>query len=186
MVKFLVLLSTLAIAVSAEVQSSIGLFNVSSPAPNAPFVASQILPCVYTVASNATPDNLQLSISLNSGNVTTVINPSADISQGYSFQKSIGGATVYEHQFNYQIPTNTTAGSYQVIFTDNVSQTNLSIPIIISAAPPTSSVQNPSASGSSAPSQSSTSSSIFKPSSAGNTLAIPKALLFMSPLLVIF
>lgn len=119
MVKFLVLLSTLAIAVSADVQSSIGLFNVSSPAPNAPFVASRVLPCVYTVASNATSDSnvyfntlctirwllldLQLSISLNSGNITTVINPSADISQGYSFQKSIGGATVYEHQFNVSV-----------------------------------------------------------------------------------
>lgn len=116
MVKLFVLLSTFTLAVSAQVQSSIGLFNVTSPTVNAPYVASRVLPCIYTVASNATSDSkmiiltklqcsfalldLQLSISLSNGSSAVVIDASADISQGYSFQKDQNGATVYEHQFN--------------------------------------------------------------------------------------
>lgn len=44
--------------------------------------------------------DLQLSISLSNGSSAVVIDASADISQGYSFQKDQNGATVYEHQFN--------------------------------------------------------------------------------------
>ncbi|KAG1471562.1 hypothetical protein G6F56_002053 [Rhizopus delemar] len=164
--------------VCAQVQSSTGLFNVSSPAPNAPYVASRVLPCVYTVAGVANTDSLQLSISLNNGTRSITIDPVADISQGYSFQKDVGGVTVYEHQFNYPIPINTTAGPYQVTFTDHVSRTNLTIPITIGAAPPTLSVVTPSASGSSTPVHSSSAPAALKSSSAGNTLDISMKLLF--------
>lgn len=44
--------------------------------------------------------DLQLSISLVGTNSSVQLTPSADISQGFSYQKQIGGATVYEHQFN--------------------------------------------------------------------------------------
>lgn len=44
--------------------------------------------------------DLQLSILLVGANSSTTMTASADISQGFSFQKSIGGATVYEHQLN--------------------------------------------------------------------------------------
>ncbi|KAI8097793.1 uncharacterized protein B0P05DRAFT_522029 [Gilbertella persicaria] len=139
MVKIAVLFSTLVLAVEALVQSPSYQFNVTSPAPNAPYVASQILPCIYDVADNSTSDNLQLSISLVGDNSSTVMTASADISKGFSFEKEITGGTVYEHQFNYHIPSNTTAGNYQVVFTDSVSQTNVSISITIAAAPVTSS-----------------------------------------------
>lgn len=57
MVKFLILLSALAVAVTAQIQSSTGQFNVTSPSANSPYVASQILPCIYDVASNTTSDS---------------------------------------------------------------------------------------------------------------------------------
>jgi hypothetical protein len=79
--------------------------------------------------------------------------------------------------FQYQIPVNTTAGSYQVIFTDNVSQINVTIPITISSAPPTSSAVIPSASGSSTSVQSSSKPSVIGVNSAGRTLSTSKALL---------
>ncbi|KAI8352084.1 hypothetical protein BD560DRAFT_409087 [Blakeslea trispora] len=151
MVKIALLFSTLVLAAEALVQSPSYQFNVTSPAPNAPYVASQVLPCIYDVAANSTSDNLQLSISLVGSNYSTLMTGSADITLGFSFEKQISGATVYEHQFNYHIPPNTTAGAYQVVFTDNVSQTNVSIPITIAAAPVTSS------SSSSLPSTSATS-----------------------------
>lgn len=45
--------------------------------------------------------DLQLSILLIGSNSSTPMIMSADISQGFSFQKKIdGGAIVYEHQLN--------------------------------------------------------------------------------------
>ncbi|OBZ85162.1 hypothetical protein A0J61_06787 [Choanephora cucurbitarum] len=163
MVKLALLVSTLVLAAEALVQSPSYQFNVTSPAPNAPYVASQILPCIYDVAANSTSDNLQLSITLVGSNYSAVMTGSADISLGFSFEKQISGATVYEHQFNYHIPANTTSGAYEVVFTDNVSQTNVSIPITIAAAPvtPSSSSLLPSASATSA--DSSSTASVFRP-----------------------
>ena len=57
MVKLLVFLSAMTAAVSAQIISPSYQFNVTSPAPNSPYVASQILPCIYDVASNATSDS---------------------------------------------------------------------------------------------------------------------------------
>ncbi|KAI9486871.1 MAG: hypothetical protein EXX96DRAFT_550900 [Benjaminiella poitrasii] len=180
--KFYLLLSTLVIAVKAQVQSPTYLFNVTSPAVNSPYVASQILPCIYDVADNVTSDNLQLSILLVGSNSSTVMTASADISQGFSFQKQIGGATVYEHQYNYNIPSNTTAGNYQVVFADSVSHTNVSIPITISVAPHTpSSTPLASASSSSTSSSSTTLGSIFKDTnSASHPAQLSTFLLFVS------
>jgi hypothetical protein len=44
--------------------------------------------------------DLKLSVSLLGTNTSVQIVASADISQGFSFQKQIGGATVYEHHYN--------------------------------------------------------------------------------------
>ncbi|KAI9279110.1 hypothetical protein BY458DRAFT_432171 [Sporodiniella umbellata] len=178
--KLLFFLLCSATAAYAQVQSNSGLFNVSSPAPGAPYVASRVLPCVYTVASNANSENLQLSISLNNGIKSTIINPSADISQGYSFQKDIGGSTVYEHQFNYLIPNTTSAGLYRVTFTNSIGQNNLTVFINISAAPPTLSVVTPTISGSSMPTHSSSAPTALKSSSAGKTLDISMGLFFVA------
>ncbi len=57
MVKLFILLSALAVAVNAQIQSPTYQFNVTSPSPNSPYVASQILPCIYDVASNTTSDS---------------------------------------------------------------------------------------------------------------------------------
>ncbi|GAN01856.1 hypothetical protein MAM1_0013d01291 [Mucor ambiguus] len=192
MLKSIVLLSTLALSavVNAQVQSPNYQYNVTSPSPNSPYVASQILPCIYDIADNTTADNLQLSISLVGTNSSVQLTPSADISQGFSYQKQIGGATVYEHQFNYNIPSNTTAGAYQVVFLDNISQTNVSIPITISAAPvtPTSSAAVPSGSTGTTAATTSAPASIFnKDSSAANAgIQISKFLLVSSLLVVAY
>ncbi|KAI8973626.1 hypothetical protein BDF20DRAFT_883310 [Mycotypha africana] len=181
MVKLFVLLSTLAIAVRAQVQSPTSLFNVTSPSPNAIYVASRILPCIYDISSEATADKLQLSIYLMGTNTSQQITASADISQGFSFKKDISdGVVAYEHQINYNIPTTTAAGSYQVVYVDNVSQTNVSIPITIRAAPtpsPSASVgSGTSAAGSSAQASPTSSGSIFK-----DINAAPSSLVVFSP-----
>ncbi|KAI7905271.1 uncharacterized protein BX663DRAFT_502301 [Cokeromyces recurvatus] len=170
--KFYILLSALFIAVNAQVRSPTYLYNVTSPKVNAPYVASQALPCIYDIADNATSDNLQLSIVLTGSNdYYKVLTASADISQGFSFRKEIDGATVYEHQFNYNIPSNTTAGDYIVAFVDGFSQTNVSIPITIGAAPKTpSSTALASGTASSVPSSSTTSfQSIYNQINSANT-----------------
>lgn len=118
MVQLLVLLSALAVGVQALVQSPNYQFNVTSPGPNSPYVANQMLPCIYDIAANTTSDSniwlyfqndiqainslfdidLKLSIFLVGTNSSQEILAAADISQGFSFEKQIPGATVYEHQ----------------------------------------------------------------------------------------
>ncbi|KAG2198965.1 uncharacterized protein EV154DRAFT_499374 [Mucor mucedo] len=183
MVKILILLSALALAVKAQVQSPTYQFNVTSPSPNSPYVASQILPCIYDIASNTTSDNLQLSISLVGTNSTTPMIMSADITQGFSFQKQVGGAIVFEHQLNFNLPTNTTAGPYQVVFFDNVSQTNVSIPITISAAPAPTISSLPSGSVTAAPTTSAPANIFDKGNSANAGSEISKLLLAASLIL---
>lgn len=178
MLKLLTLFSVLAVAVSAQIQSPSYQFNVTSPTPNSPYVASQILPCIYTTASNTTADNLQLSISLVGFNTSTTLVANADITQGFSKQQNNGGAAVYEQQFNYNIPVNTTAGAYQVVFSDNVSQTNVSIPITIAAAPVTPVVSSASSgSTTAAPTSTVPAGVINKTNSASAGIEISKLLL---------
>ncbi|GAA5805346.1 hypothetical protein HPULCUR_010862 [Helicostylum pulchrum] len=182
--KFLILLSALALAVKAQMQSPTYQFNVTSPILNSRYVASQMLPCIYDIASNTTANNLQLSILLVGTNSSTPMIMSADITQGFSFQKKIdGGAIVYEHQLNYNIPVNTTAGAYEVVYLDNLTQTKVSIPISIGAAPAPTVFSSPADSDSSSPS-SPTNNSIFnKGNSANAGLQISKFLLVASLIL---
>lgn len=89
----------------------------------------------------------------------------------------------------YNIPSNTTAGAYQVVFFDNVSQTNVSIPITISAAPvtPTSSAAVPSGSSGTNAATTSVPASIFnKDSSSANAGVQISMFLLVSSLFVAF
>ncbi|KAL0096400.1 hypothetical protein J3Q64DRAFT_1019015 [Phycomyces blakesleeanus] len=136
-------------ATQAFVQSPNYQFNVSLPVSDNPYVAGQTLPLVYDVASNTTSDNLQLSVIVVSANNATnsvVALANANIGQGSSYKKTIGGADVYEHQENYAIPLNTTPGNYLVVYFDNISQTNATVAIVINAPPVSSSAAAPAAS----------------------------------------
>ncbi|KAI8393656.1 uncharacterized protein BYT42DRAFT_551795 [Radiomyces spectabilis] len=135
-----------AASAQALLQSPNYQYNVTQPTPNAPYVAGQKLPLIYQIAANTTADNLQLSMTLvETSNATNsvVMVPQAEIGQGFSAQKTIdGGAIVYEHQYDYNIPTTTKAGNYNAIFLDNISQTNVTVPLVIRPAP----IPQPSAS----------------------------------------
>ncbi|CDH51882.1 predicted protein [Lichtheimia corymbifera JMRC:FSU:9682] len=158
-------------------------FNVTKPAPNSPYVAGQKLPLVYRVSSDSSSNILQLSITLEDPRNATnsvVLVESADISQGFSNKVDQDGATVYEHQANYDIPTTTIPGSYNVVYTNHATAHNVSIPISISAAP---------SSSSAAPSASTTESgkkSMWDTSASTKAAAAPAwAILLLSPLAAI-
>lgn len=53
----LLIVSLLVAVVSAQVQSPTHQYNVTSPSVNAPYVASQILPCIYDVSALTTPSS---------------------------------------------------------------------------------------------------------------------------------
>jgi hypothetical protein len=46
------LAATMAAVVSAQVTAPTGVFNVTSPTPNSPYVAKQVLPCTYQLFQN--------------------------------------------------------------------------------------------------------------------------------------
>ncbi|KAI9022758.1 hypothetical protein CLU79DRAFT_750592 [Phycomyces nitens] len=162
------IIGALAGVTQAFVQSPSYQFNVTLPVSDNPYVAGQTLPLVYDVAANTTSDNLQLSVTIVSAKNETnsvVALANANVGQGSSYKKTIGGADVYEHQENYAIPLNTTPGNYLVVYFDNISQTNATVSIVINA-PPLSSSAAPAASSDAgakgaAPSTSTTNSSIF-------------------------
>jgi hypothetical protein len=60
MLSILLLVVFTALFVEAQVRSPNFQYNVTSPAPNSPYVASQILPLIYDVASNATSESMLL------------------------------------------------------------------------------------------------------------------------------
>ncbi|KAI7856100.1 hypothetical protein BDC45DRAFT_504307 [Circinella umbellata] len=128
-----------------------GLFNITSPEANSPFVAGQKLPLIYNIPESTTEQNLQLSISLTSPTNATfnvVMVPVADVSHGFSNKKDAGNnVTIYEHQANYDIPTNTPAGEYQVIFSNTLTGHNNSVPIKIAEVGSTITSSKPSATG---------------------------------------
>ncbi|KAF7725893.1 hypothetical protein EC973_009227, partial [Apophysomyces ossiformis] len=131
---FLLLLTS---TVSAIVQSPTHQFNVSAPTPGSPYVIGQKLPLIYTIAANTTADNLKLSIllqSVSNPNNTVVIQPDATIAKAFSYQTQVDGATVYQHQYDYNIPANSVAGEYNVVYLDSISNTNVSISVMINAA----------------------------------------------------
>ncbi|KAI8982278.1 hypothetical protein BDF20DRAFT_810154, partial [Mycotypha africana] len=123
--------------VSTEVVSPSHTYNVTLPVPNAPYVAGQMLPIAYTLPDDADlPKRLSLSISLttqdpNLNFTDIVITPNADISQGFSFKRTLNTFIYYEHQLSFSIPNTTLPGNYFVVFSDSISKTNTSIPIVI-------------------------------------------------------
>ncbi|KAI8990000.1 hypothetical protein BDB01DRAFT_848103 [Pilobolus umbonatus] len=134
MLHLLLLLTVSLYLTQAQIQSPNRLFAVTSPSPNSPYITGQMLPCIYLIASNATSETLQLAISLELGNMSILLIDRADISPGFSYERQLGQSTVYEHQFNYNLPINMATGVYQVKFTDRISLSEVSIPVRISAA----------------------------------------------------
>lgn len=74
------------------------------PATQPLIVSIRITKRIYRVLT--WPLDLQLSISLVGSNSTTAMVMSADISQGFSFQKQVGGGIVFEHQLNVKYKYN--------------------------------------------------------------------------------
>ncbi|KAI9316748.1 hypothetical protein BX666DRAFT_1946587 [Dichotomocladium elegans] len=112
-------------------------YNVSKPGPNSLYVTGQKLPLVYRISAESTASTLQLSIILqDTQNATNsiVMVQNANIAKGFSEQVNQGGQTVYEHQENYDIPSNTAPGYYNVVYTNQATNHNISIPITIAAA----------------------------------------------------
>ncbi|KAI8391672.1 uncharacterized protein BYT42DRAFT_557669 [Radiomyces spectabilis] len=134
---FLVIVHILISRAFGQVTSPTHTYNITSPDPNAFYVAGQILPITYTLVDNPNlPTLLSLSVyfstqdaSLNASNV--VITENADISQGFSFRRTANTMVYYEHQLNYLIPNATRPGNYQVVFQDAISRTNTSVPIVV-------------------------------------------------------
>ncbi|KAI8140738.1 hypothetical protein BJV82DRAFT_622322 [Fennellomyces sp. T-0311] len=125
-----------------------GLFNVTKPVANAPYVAGQKLPLVYEVSAISSQYNLQITISFNNPRNATnnvLVEANAPIDQGFSSQREVGNTTVYEHQLNYDIPVNTAPGTYDVVYTNSVTGHNVTIPVDI--RPASESPSNPKTSG---------------------------------------
>ncbi|OZJ05352.1 hypothetical protein BZG36_01557 [Bifiguratus adelaidae] len=112
-------------------------YNVTRPYANYPYVIGQILPCVYDLL-NVDTSSLQLTITLSQANNASappyVITNNADVSKTAQWLQSSGNVSFWEHQINYNIPTNATAGNYVVTYTDTSTQTYVKIPITINAA----------------------------------------------------
>ncbi|GAB5593604.1 hypothetical protein Unana1_08504 [Umbelopsis nana] len=128
----------LATVVRGSVTSISGTFEIISPAPNAIFVAGQILPVIYSLSNDiAVSKSLQLAIFLspNAGNnlntTTMTIAPNADVSPSGKSTMSAHNITYYEHPVNFPIPNNAPNGMYDVIFFDKLQQTNTTIPVTI-------------------------------------------------------
>ncbi|KAI8096787.1 uncharacterized protein BX664DRAFT_324829 [Halteromyces radiatus] len=138
--------------VAAQVPNPTGIFNVTSPTPNSPYVAQQILPCTYRIFQDVDTTGITLNIQLSStaagSNTTLVIATNADVSKSSNSANQNGNITYYEHSVNYNIPTTVTPGSYKVSFIANGAP--LDIPIsILPAASSTALSKSGSASGSS-------------------------------------
>ncbi|KAI9263765.1 hypothetical protein BY458DRAFT_540663 [Sporodiniella umbellata] len=153
----------------AQLTSAMRNYNVTSPVPNGPYVAGQVLPCTVTIPETAT--DISLSIKLNSAsstNTSFVIAQKFDTSKTSGTRKNKYNETYYEHSFNYNIPTNITPGVYNVIFLDSLTNSQLDVPINVL---PVASSTSKSASGTgSSSTTSSTNGSVFK--SNANTLSV--------------
>ena len=77
-----------------------------------------------------------------------VIAQNADVSKTDASAKQNGNVTYYEHSINYNVPKTVTPGSYQVVFSDLSTNTDLSVPIEIRPVSAATS-NSPSATGSS-------------------------------------
>ncbi|KAG0164671.1 hypothetical protein DFQ28_009909 [Apophysomyces sp. BC1034] len=133
----LVLLLLIASTVHGLLQSPGHQYNVSAPTPGSPYVIGQKLPLIYTIADNTTADNLKLSIVLqniaNPNNSITIV-ADATLAKAFSYQTQVDGATVYKHQYDYNIPSNAVPGEYNVIYQDSVTNSNVSVSVMINTA----------------------------------------------------
>ncbi|KAG2227176.1 hypothetical protein INT45_008420 [Circinella minor] len=174
MIKVFTTIAVIATSTMAQMSAPMKNFNVTSPVSNGPYVAGQVLPCTYILFSEVDTSSLKLQITLepvgsspsagsssssskaspsgtsatSSNNSTMVIAQNADVSKTDASAKQNGNVTYYEHSINYNVPKTVTPGSYQVVFSDLATNTDLSVPIEIrpvSAA----TANSPSATGSS-------------------------------------
>ncbi|KAI8328986.1 hypothetical protein BC941DRAFT_443946 [Chlamydoabsidia padenii] len=157
------LVATMAATVSGQVTAPTGVFNVSSPTPNSPYVAKQILPCTYELFQNVDTTGLIMNIDLIStatgSNVSLNIATNADMSKTTNSAKMNGNITYYEHSTNYLIPATVAPGNYKVAF--SASGSVLDIPITILPAAASSSLSAKSGSATGSPGASSSGGSIF-------------------------
>ncbi|KAI8332456.1 hypothetical protein BC941DRAFT_436754 [Chlamydoabsidia padenii] len=152
-------------AVSAQVTSPTGVFNVSSPTPNSPYVAQQILPCTYQLFQNVDTSGITLNINLIStaagSNVTLNIATNADMSKSSNSAKQNGNVTYYEHSNNYLIPSTVVPGNYKVSFVANGAALDIPITILPAAASSSLVSKSGTATGSGAGASSTGSGTIF-------------------------
>ncbi|KAI9308901.1 hypothetical protein BJ944DRAFT_259394 [Cunninghamella echinulata] len=128
--------------VSAQLTSPTGVFNVSSPQPNYPYVIGQALPCTYQLFPQVDTSGITLTINLvaatGGANATNlVISTAADVSKTSASAKQNGNVTYYEHSINFPIPTTISAGSYNVVFSANGAPLNIPITVLPFASTPT-------------------------------------------------
>ncbi|CAO3643179.1 unnamed protein product [Cunninghamella blakesleeana] len=142
-------------AVSAQVTAPTGVFNVSSPQANFPYVVGQTLPCTYQLFQNVDTSGITLNINLVSatspgGNATInlPIATGADVSKTSASAKQSGNTTYYEHSINYPIPTTVIAGQYNVVFSANGANFNIPIQILPLASATASKTGGPGSSSS--------------------------------------
>ncbi|KAG1454971.1 hypothetical protein G6F56_007189 [Rhizopus delemar] len=126
---------------------------------------------------------LALSVTLTSStnsSISYVVTSNFDTSKSGS-TKTNNNVTYYEHSYNYNIPTNITIGTYNVIFFDSYTNTNLNVPINILPVA-SASVVHSIASSTAAAAASATSSqgSITKHVSAATTMTPSKIMFSLS------
>lgn len=125
-------------AVSAQVTAPTGIFNVTSPTPNSPYVAQQVLPCTYQLFQNVDTTGITMNINLVSAaagsNTTLSIQANADMSKSSNSAKQNGNVTFYEHSINYLIPNTVVPGNYKVSFVANGAPFDIPITILPAAA----------------------------------------------------
>ncbi|KAI9319993.1 hypothetical protein BX666DRAFT_1918311 [Dichotomocladium elegans] len=138
-------------AVSGEVVSQDGQYNITSPSPNGDYVAGQILPLVYrlnTAALDGLTINAYLTSTANASFIPQTIVTGNDGSRHNPVVDH--NITIYQHDFNYNLPAWLAAGPYNVIVESSNTKVNTSIPISIRAAVTSTSSSGSTSSGGSA------------------------------------
>lgn len=116
-------------------QSSDAQLNISSPIQNGVYIAGKTLPLTYIPDTSA---NLNLNIYLRGMDASsneTVIAENADVSNSpeNAVHDPNSQSIYYQHSINYNIPTTTPAGDYEVIYQNMNTNVNTTIPISIMA-----------------------------------------------------
>ncbi|CAO3582871.1 unnamed protein product [Absidia cylindrospora] len=137
-VYFLVLVQVFALMTQGQIQAASKRFTISQPVEYSPYVAGQIVPVTYTISDDANlPSILGLAVVFTSRDASVpffhaTISNNADLSQGFSFRRTANTQVYYEHQLNYNIPKETPAGNYQIVFMDTIGGSgNTTVPIIV-------------------------------------------------------